>query len=316
MRHLLLLGNGESTVELAALLHAVGHTVTLARSFTEPPPEGSSFDLIVARMDGGLDPAAVAETAKRLSAPWLSCNATPEASASSAAYKAGALAVLPWDAPPDLIQRTVGRLLATPGTQRRSDPPRRRWQRYYRPGERILLDAESTLEVHEGVVALTVLHDDGTEVLLGLYGPEQILAGHPEDTCCIQLYAHAAAKVQIQSWAETAGQPDAAERLRDRLRHMEAWAAMQARPQIEQRLLGILSLLAEQFGRVTPRGTVIDVRITHVQLASAVGATRATVTRRIGMLRRRGLLTVTGSGGSERYCLPLWDERRHSSAAG
>lgn len=61
---------------------------------------------------------------------------------------------------------------------------------------------------------------------------------------------------------------------------------------------------------------MIDVRITHAQLASAVGATRATVTRRIGLLRRRGLLVVTGSGAGERYCLPDWEGLRHSSVAG
>ncbi len=301
-------------METGVLLCSAGHAVTLARTPAElRRPEDPGFDLIVAEMGDGLDAAVVAETAKRLSAPWLSCNATRDAGSSTAAYKAGALAVLPWDAPPDLVQRTVERLLATFVPVRNSSGARRRWQRHYRPGERILLDAESTLEVEEGVVALTVIHDDGAEVLLGLYGPGQILAGHPEDTCCIQLYAHAAAKVRIQSWPETVGQAGAAERLRDRLRHLEAWAAMQARPQIEQRLLGILSLLAEQFGRATPRGMVIDVRITHAQLASAVGATRATVTRRIGLLRRRGLLAVTGSGRGERYCLPDWEGQRHSA---
>jgi hypothetical protein len=161
-----------------------------------------------------------------------------------------------------------------------------------------------------------VIHDDGAEVLLGLYGPGRVLAGHPEDTCCIQFHAHTAARARIQPWPESARLPAFPERLRDHLRQMEGWAAMQARPQIEQRLLGLLSLLAEQFGRATPQGTVVDVRITHAQLASAVGTTRATVTRRVGLLRRQGLLAVTGSGGGERYCLPRWEEQRHSSAAG
>ena len=56
-------------------------------------------------------------------------------------------------------------------------------QGFYRTGERTLLDPESALEVLEGVVALTVIHEDGAEVLLGLYGPGQVLAGHPEDAC-------------------------------------------------------------------------------------------------------------------------------------
>ena len=319
MAHLLLLGNGRRLVEVAALLHAAAHTVTLAPDLAALRRQATShFDLMVAGIAEGADPAAVAEAAKQLAIPWLACGATAEAAATTAAYQAGALAVLPYDAAPEIVQRTVDRLLATfsPRPAAGGLVPRHRWQRHYRTGERILLDVESTLEVETGIVALTVIHDDGAEVLLGLCGPGQVLAGHPEDTCCIQIHAHTEVRARIQSWPESVELPAFPERLRDRLRHVEAWSAMQARPQIEQRLLGILSLLAEQFGRATPQGTVIDVRITHAQLASAVGATRATVTRRLGELRRRGSLAVTGSGGGERYCLPHWEEQRHSSLAG
>ncbi|HEY0510431.1 MAG TPA: Crp/Fnr family transcriptional regulator [Thermoanaerobaculia bacterium] len=176
-------------------------------------------------------------------------------------------------------------------------------QRSYQTGERIFLDPDSALEVMEGVVALTMIHEDGAEVLLGLYGPGQVLAGHPEDACCIQLSAQTGTAVRVQPWAEAAGQPGFADRLRERLRSMEAWAAMQARPQIEQRLLGILSLLAEQFGRPSARGRMIEILVTQAQLASAVGATRSTVTRLLGGLRRRGLLIAIRSGRGERYCL-------------
>lgn len=187
-------------------------------------------------------------------------------------------------------------------------------QSFYRTGERILLDPESALEVLEGVVALTVIHEDGAEVLLGLYGPGQVLAGHPEDACCIQLYAQTGTTVRVQGWTEAAGQPGFADRLRERLRSMEAWAAMQARPQIEQRLVGILSLLAEQFGRPSARGVVIELQVTQTQLASAVGATRTTVTRLLGRLRRRGALIAIRSGRGERYCLHDWEVRGHATA--
>jgi CRP-like cAMP-binding protein len=174
-------------------------------------------------------------------------------------------------------------------------------QRRYNSGERIQLDPDHLLEVLEGVVALTMIHEDGSEVLLGLFGPGQVLAGHPEDGNGIQLYAQTDAAVGVQSWAEAVRRPGFSERLRDRLRLMEAWAAMQARPRIEQRVLGILSLLAAQFGRSTPRGQLIEVQVTQSQLASAVGATRTTVTRVLGGLRRRGLLLALRTG---QYCLP------------
>jgi CRP-like cAMP-binding protein len=175
---------------------------------------------------------------------------------------------------------------------------------HHKAGERILLGPESALEVVSGAVVLTALHEDGAEVLLGLLGPGQVLVGHSKETSCLQLYAHGETAVWVQPWSKAVLQPGFADRLRERLRSLEAWAAMQARPSLERRLLGILTLLAEQFGRPTSEGVQIDVAITHHQLASAVGATRSTVTRLLGRLRRRGLLIAVRHGRSERYCLP------------
>jgi CRP-like cAMP-binding protein len=179
----------------------------------------------------------------------------------------------------------------------------------YKAGERIVLGHESVLEVVSGAVALTVLHEDGAEVLLGLLGPGQVLVGHPKETSCLQIYALGAAEVWVQPWSKAVLQPGFADRLRERLRSLEAWAAMQARPNLERRLLGILSLLAGQFGRPARQGVEIEVGITHHQLASAVGATRSTVTRLLGRLRRRGLLIAVRHGRGERYCLPRQEER-------
>lgn len=310
MAHLLLVGPWNGAMDVAR-----EHAVTLVHRLEDLPVRSPGFHLMAARIGDAedLDIPAIAEAARGLGIPWLACGTGPEIEA----YRAGALAVLPGDAPPALLQETLARHLArlsSSGEETVRRVPPGRWQRRYRSGERIEIDPESTLEVQEGVLALTVIHEDGAEVLLGLYGPGHVLAGHPEDGCCLQLYTHTDARVHVQPWAEAVRRPGFSERLRDRLRYMEAWAAMQARPQIEQRLMGILALLGEQFGRATPRGLLIEVRITHVQLASAVGATRATVTRRLGLLRRRGLLSSVASGNGERFCLRSWDGRQHAPA--
>lgn len=87
------------------------------------------------------------------------------------------------------------------------------------------------------------------------------------------------------------------------MQHMEAWAAMQARPHLDQRIMGLLALLAEQFGEAHASGHLVNVRITHAQLAAAVGATRTTITRTLGNLRTRGELVQVGKGEAERFCL-------------
>lgn len=159
------------------------------------------------------------------------------------------------------------------------------------------------LQIVEGVVAQSVIYPDGTEVLLGFYGPNQLLVPHPADSCYIHFQAHTDVTLQILPWAEANRLPDLAERLRARIRQQEAWAALQARPANDERLLGMLSLLAEQFGVPADHGMLLDLRITHQQLAGALGITRPTVTRLLNILRRRRLLSTIGSGNQERFLL-------------
>jgi len=173
------------------------------------------------------------------------------------------------------------------------------------------LERDAVLEVRAGVVALRVIHPDGTEVLLGLYGPGQVLIGHPEDSCFLHLIAHTAVTATVRPWAEAVRGAAFPEQLRARLRAMEAWSAMQARQGVEQRVLGVLSLLAEQFGVRRGAWTLVDLRLTHAQLAAAVGAGRTTVTRILGDLRARGLLASTGAGAAERFHVREWAGADH-----
>jgi CRP-like cAMP-binding protein len=316
MGHILLLGPPEANLGLAAVLHP-DHVLTLVASPARLAAAEPDFDLIVAAVVQADDLAAIDELARRLAVPWVLQNAADSPTV-TAAYRAGALAALSRDAPPDVAVQTLARLLSMLGAAAGAGrmQPGRRFLRHHRAGERIPLDPESTLDVEEGVVGLTVLYGDGEEVLLGLYGPGSILPGHPDDACCLELYAHTAVRVDIRPWLESRCRLGFAEQMRARLWQMEAWAAMQARPQLEQRLLGLLTLLSEQFGRPTTQGTEVDLRITHAQLASAVGATRATVTRRLGAMRRQGLLSTIGSGPGERFRVREGEGRHHSPVAG
>jgi CRP-like cAMP-binding protein len=240
---------------------------------------------------------------------WLS---TDDSALTLAAYTAGASAVLPAATPSTVLLQRIRQM--TGGRSGQTVRPQGLDRRYiYTPGERIHLDVdlEVVLTVEQGIVAQKVIHEDGAEILLGFFGPGQLLIPHPEDSCFIQLVAHTEVSVCQQAWQSARQQPDFAERLRARLRLMEAWSAMQARPHLADRLLGLLSLLAEQFGLAHGQGTLIDLRITHQQLASAVGAARTTVTRLLGELRRRRLIVIVGRGERERFCLRAWEGAHH-----
>jgi CRP-like cAMP-binding protein len=95
-------------------------------------------------------------------------------------------------------------------------------------------------------------------------------------------------------------------------------------PHVEERLVAIMSLIAERWGYVTPRGTVIPVPLTHETLGSMIGARRPTVSIALGSLAQRdvlvrhhhGWLLRQGSPGlarSDRHDPP---GQRHDPAAG
>ncbi len=61
-------------------------------------------------------------------------------------------------------------------------------------------------------------------------------------------------------------------------------------PRVEQRLLSMMWLLAESWGRVTAAGTFVPISLTHDVLGGLVGARRSTVTLAIGELADRGAM--------------------------
>jgi CRP/FNR family transcriptional regulator, cyclic AMP receptor protein len=61
-------------------------------------------------------------------------------------------------------------------------------------------------------------------------------------------------------------------------------------PRVEDRLLALLWLLAESWGRVTPLGTAVPVSLTHDALGELIGARRSTVTLAVNELTERGAI--------------------------
>jgi CRP/FNR family transcriptional regulator, cyclic AMP receptor protein len=67
-------------------------------------------------------------------------------------------------------------------------------------------------------------------------------------------------------------------------------------PRVDQRLLALFWLLAESWGRVTPAGTTLPLRLTHEALGALIGARRPTVTLALGELAERGAIVHQTEG--------------------
>ena len=80
--------------------------------------------------------------------------------------------------------------------------------------------------------------------------------------------------------------------LADQLQLMEdRWADM-VEKEVPQRLAGVIYMLVEGVGVMTPEGPMIPTRYTHNQLASMVGSNREAVTRAMGDLQGEGAIEM------------------------
>jgi len=82
--------------------------------------------------------------------------------------------------------------------------------------------------------------------------------------------------------------------LAGRLMLMEDRWADAVEKEVQARLAGLLYMLVESEGVMTPEGPMIPTRYTHEQLGSMIGATRATVTRAFSELQEGGCIELRG----------------------
>jgi CRP-like cAMP-binding protein len=67
-------------------------------------------------------------------------------------------------------------------------------------------------------------------------------------------------------------------------------------PRVEDRLLGLMWLMAESWGRVTPMGTRVPLEFTHEALGRMIGARRPTVSLALRELTEQGALVRQSDG--------------------
>lgn len=159
--------------------------------------------------------------------------------------------------------------------------------------------------VKRGKVRLTRATADGKEVtvaILGagdIFGEETLFDDQPRTThaVCIEECLLCTAKAD-DLFALLAGNPtlamNVAKVLNDKL--VDASATMEdlAYAKISDRLMHLFSRLAAEHGVASASGVVIDVRLTHADIASLIGSTRETVSLEMSNLMKAGRLTSDG----------------------
>lgn len=160
--------------------------------------------------------------------------------------------------------------------------------------------------IASGTIRLARLSPEGKEITLALLGqgdlvnPFALLSRDPVDSFAEALEVSTVVGIPPESLSRLMrANPELALRLAglvlSRLRDVEQLVEDLACRPVPERLARLLITLGERHGRPGPGGRVIALRLTHADMASAIGSSRETVTLFLNAFRREGLIAVHGA---------------------
>lgn len=141
--------------------------------------------------------------------------------------------------------------------------------------------------IKSGVVRTLTYQEDGTAIALGLWSTGDIVGPFLSkvDPYLIEaLTPVEAVSIPLSDW-----QPPV-DVLASYLKHTESLMVVRTHRRAEIALLGLLQWLADRFGLQIDRGCLIDLKITHQDLADFSGLSRVTVTRLLRQFEDQGLI--------------------------
>jgi CRP-like cAMP-binding protein len=150
--------------------------------------------------------------------------------------------------------------------------------------------------VVRGMVKLGSLTIHGDELLLGLAGPSEPFGDPLSGVEAHEAITLCECDLLCLPCSEIREDPALAvamlQAVAVRHRQSQALLALMGLRRVEERVRGFLELLAHEYGQPCEQGLRLNLRLTHQEVASAVGTTRVTVTRVIGLLRQEGWLQL------------------------
>lgn len=167
---------------------------------------------------------------------------------------------------------------------------------FYDKGEEIPIVAQGVWQVYRGITQLSQLSSNGEEVLLGWAQPSTFFGLWLTNVDVYQAKALSDVYLKWYSLSEIESSPHLSytvlTQVVRRMRQTEALLAIAGVRRVEDRLVELLQLLKQEMGEPFAEGTRLAVRLTHQNLANAIGTTRVTITRLLGEFQRQGLVSL------------------------
>ncbi len=154
--------------------------------------------------------------------------------------------------------------------------------------ETIPLKHDAFWLIKQGIVKTFTWNEDGTTTILGYWGDGDII-GQPlsqvnpyQIQCLTQVKA---ACIPLNQWSKLSTE------ICHYVQQTEELFCIVRSEKMYERLRKMLTWLAKKFGRQVVEGKLIELPLTHQELADVMGTTRVTVTRLINQLEQEGLIS-------------------------
>ena len=163
---------------------------------------------------------------------------------------------------------------------------RSKTQRFH-PGEELPLQTNLLWLIVSGVVKSYTISEEGAAVTLGFWGTEDLVGKslskvEPYVSQCIS---------NVEAIAVPQSQWDlVSQNLWHQAKQIQQLTFIVRNNRTAKRLWLLLEWLAFKFGREIELGKLIDFKLTHQELAEAIGTTRITVTKTLNQFEREGLI--------------------------
>ncbi|HIK14056.1 MAG TPA: Crp/Fnr family transcriptional regulator [Leptolyngbyaceae cyanobacterium M33_DOE_097] len=146
---------------------------------------------------------------------------------------------------------------------------------------------QSLWRIEAGAVRTLTWLEDGTPISMGLWGPGDIVGQALSTVDPYQIECLTAVEASL---LPLNGEPVPNEWILNHLRQAESLLIIRSCRRVDLMLVKLLGFLAKRFGREVESGNLIDLRLTHQDLAELMGTTRVTVTRILGQFEEQGLI--------------------------
>jgi CRP-like cAMP-binding protein len=159
---------------------------------------------------------------------------------------------------------------------------------FFKSREHLPLIPNALWSISSGVVKTYTIIDNGKIITLGFWGDEDVV-GQSLSTvrpyfieCITDVEAFSISLEQSSQVCEA---------IISHGRHTKQLMYIVRIPRVQKRLWLLLESLANRFGYVVKKGKLIDLRLTHQELADTIGTTRITVTKLLNSFEREDLIS-------------------------